>query len=185
MRRRTLFFIAASMPLMLLGGCHNANDYAMQIGKPAEGAVKLRELQSRRFDTLDEHALLTASTETLQDLGFIISESSSELGVLTAAKQRDAEETGQIAGQIALTVLFAALGTIYNPVWDKEQTIQVTLVATPIEKSKQIEVRTSFDRVLTNNHGQKWRAEIINDPELYKGFFEKLSKAVFLEANKP
>jgi hypothetical protein len=166
-----------------LTACYSANEHAMKVGQPPDGAVKLRALQSRRFDTLDEKAMLAASTETLQDLGFIISESSSEVGVLTATKQRDAEETGQVAGQIALTVAFALLGAYYNPTWDKEQTIQVTLVATPVENSKQIEIRTAFDRVLTNNHGIKWRAELIEDETLYQGFFEKLSKSVFLDAH--
>lgn len=155
----------------------------MKVGQPPDGAVKLRALETRRFDTVDEKAMLAASTETLQDLGFIISESSSEVGVLTATKQRDAEEAGQVAGQIMLTVAFALLGAAYNPTWDKEQTIQVTLVATPIENSSQTEIRAAFDRVLTNNHGVKWRAELIEDEALYQGFFEKLSKAVFLEAH--
>jgi hypothetical protein len=170
--------------LILLTACQNPNEHAKLIGKPPEAAVKLRELQTRRFDSLDEKALLGAATEALQDLGFIISESASDVGVLTASKQRDAEEAGQVVGQIALTMFFAVLGAYYDPTWDKEQTIQVTLVATPIEKSRQIDVRVSFDRVLTNNKGIKWRAELIQDGELYKGFFDRLSQSVFLESNK-
>jgi hypothetical protein len=156
----------------------------MKLGAAPDGAVELRAVQTRRFDTLNQHALLGASIQTLQDLGYIISESSEEAGVLSASKTRDAEETGQIAGQIALTVVAAVFGVIHNPTWDKEQTIRVTLALSPIENSKQIEARVSFDRSLTNNHGNFWRAELLMDPKLYEEFYDKLSQGVFLEAHK-
>lgn len=173
-----------------LSACVSPNDVAMEVGAPpvlkGENAstVSLRALQSRRFDTLDEHRLMTASTQTLQDLGFTITESSLEVGLLVGSKQRDAEEAGQIAGQVFLTLLAALAGSHHNPTWDEEQKIVVTLVTTPIENSKQIEARVSFDRRLTNNHGQLWRTELILDPPIYQEFFEKLSKGVFLEAHK-
>jgi len=167
-----------------LAGCETPNSVAMKIGAPPQGAVELRAVQTRRFDTTDQHALLAASIQTLQDLGYIISESSAEVGVLSASKQRDAEEAGQIAGQIALTVVAAVFGVIHNPTWDKEQTIRVTLALSPIENSTQVEARVSFDRTLANNHGTIWRAELINDPQLYQEFYDKLSQGVFLEAHK-
>jgi hypothetical protein len=156
----------------------------MKLGAPPDGAVELRAMQTRRFDTVDQRALLAASIQTLQDLGYIISESSAEAGVLSASKTRDAEETGQIAGQVALTVVAAVFGVYHVPTWDKEQTIRVTLALSPIENSKQIEARVSFDRSLTNNHGNFWRAELLMDPQLYKEFYDKLSQGVFLEAHK-
>ena len=182
MRRphRLLLALLIAAPLT---ACVNANDFAKKIGAPPEAAVQLRTLQMRRFDTLDQTRMLLAATDTLQDLGYTITESSSDVGVIVASKQRDAEETGQVAGQIMLTVLFAALGSHYNPVWDTSQSIHVTLVTTPIENSRQIEVRVSFDRYLTNNHGQEWRTELILDEKIYQEFFERLSAGVFLEAN--
>jgi hypothetical protein len=179
---RALALCAALAMAVPMAGCVNANDVAKEIGKPPAGAVELRALQTRRYNTLDEEGLLAAATQTLQDLGYTISESSVEVGVIVASKQRDAEETGQVIGQVALMIFAALLGSNHNPTWDKEQSIHVTLVATPIENSKQTEVRVSFDRHLTNNHGHKWRAELLMDPELYKQFFEKLSGGVFLEA---
>jgi len=179
---RALALAGALALVVPVAGCVNANDVAKRIGAPPAGAVELRALQTRRFDTLDEEKLLSAATQTLQDLGYTIAESSVDLGVLVAAKQRDAQEAGQVAGQVALMIIAALLGSSHNPVWDKEQSIHVTLVATPIKNSKQIEVRVSFDRHLTNNHGQRWRAELLLEPELYQQFFEKLSAGTFLEA---
>ena len=45
-------------------------------------------------------------------------------------------------------------------------------------------VRVTFQRVIFNERGQVSRAEQIKDPELYQKFYEKLSKAVFLEAHE-
>lgn len=182
-----MLFVA--VPLAL-SACVSPNDVAMKVGAPpeleAEGksTVSLRALQIRRFDTLDERGLLQAATQTLQGLGFTISESSLDAGVLVGTKQRDAVETGQVAGQVILTLLAAFGGTYHQATYDKEQTIVVTLVTTPIQNSRQIETRVSFDRRLTNNLGQLWRAELILDAPIYQEFFEKLSKSVFLEAHE-
>ena len=175
---------AAFLLAVSLTGCVDANQIAMKLGAPPDSAVELRAIETRRFDTLDDKAMLMASIQTLQDLGFVVSESSLQAGVLSASKRRDAEESGQIAGQVVLTIVLALLGSYHDPTWDKEQTIRVTLVVSPIEGSKQIETRVSFDRTLTNNKGQDWRAEIINEPKIYQEFYDRLSKSVFLEAHK-
>jgi len=172
------------LALGLLSACQTANDRAMIIGKPPENALALRTMQSRRFDTTDDKVLLTAAAQTLQDLGFTISESAGDVGVLVASKQRGAEESGQVAAQIGLMIFAAALGSYHSPTWDREQTIRVTLAAVPVSSGKQTEVRASFDRVLTNNHGNQWRAELLMEPELYQEFFQKLAASAFLEAHK-
>ena len=100
------------------------------------------------------------------------------------SKQRDAKETGQIAGQVALTLVLAVLGSYKQPVWDENQTINAVLVATPIQNSKQTEIRISFDRHLVNNMGQLWRAELILDENIYQEFFDKFAQSAFLEAQK-
>lgn len=176
-------YILASLALATqLAACQSANQVALQIGKPPQSAVDLRSLQVRRFDTADEKVILSAATQTLQDLGYTISESASDAGVVTASKQRDAKEAGQVAGQIALTVFAAVMGVHHDPTWDQEQTIQVTVVSTPVANAKKIEVRTIFDRTLVNNHGIPWKVELVLDPPIYREFYEKLSKSAFLEA---
>jgi hypothetical protein len=162
-----------------LTACVDANKAAMLIGKLPEGADKLRSLETRRYDTLDERAVLLASTQTLQDLGFTVSESAPGAGVLVASKQRDARETGQVVGAIVLAVLFGANAAV----WDEEQTINVTLVTAPVANSKQVEVRVAFDRVIRNNK-QQHRGELVQDAEIYRQFFEKLSSGVQLEGRQ-
>lgn len=44
-------------------------------------------------------------------------------------------------------------------------------------------VRVTFQRVVVNTQGQVSRMEALAQPEMYREFYEKLSKSVFLEAN--
>ena len=139
--RRICLAALTAISLVSLGGCvPDANQAALKIGGPPEGAVELRSMQSRRFDSLDEKAMLSAATDVLQDTGFIVSEASAPVGALAGSKQRDAEESGQVAGQVAITILFALMGSNYQPQWDTLQRIHVTLVLTPVQNSKQTEV---------------------------------------------
>ena len=183
--KRSVSCIVALAILLCLPGCGmTPNEYALELGKPPENAVKLRAVQTRRYDTVDETLLLISATQIMQDLGFTISESNGQLGIIGGSKQRDAEEAGQVAGSVALSVALALLGAYVAPTWDKEQTIRATVVLTPLENSSQTDVRIFFDRLLTNNHGDLWRSEIILEPEIYQEFFAKFSEAVFLEGNE-
>jgi hypothetical protein len=168
------------MGLLALAACQSPNEIAMKVGAPPDSAVKLRAVETRRYDTLDEPALLAAAAQTLQDLGFTISETSSEVGVLAASKQRDAREAGQVATQVTITLVALLFGVPYHPVWDKDQNIAVSVVTTPIENAKQVDVRVSFDRQIRDTDGRV-RAELIDEPEIYQQFFDKLSSAVLLE----
>ncbi|OXS29730.1 MAG: hypothetical protein BCS36_06280 [Desulfovibrio sp. MES5] len=58
--------------------------------------------------------------------------------------------------------------------------------ATPpkVEEVGRSTVRVTFQRVIFNTAGHATLAEQINDPEVYRAFFDKLSQAVFLEAHQ-
>lgn len=166
-----------------LSACQTPNSVAMRIGAGPESAVKLRALETRRYDTQDHAAMLGAGVQTLQDLGFTLTESSSDVGVLIAAKERDAEETGQVVAQVALTVALALLGSYHNPDWDKDQTITVTFVAVPVADSQQTDVRVTFNRHVRTKNGAR-KSERIDQVEIYQQFFEKFSGALFLEGRE-
>ncbi|MCW8914646.1 MAG: hypothetical protein OQK24_02200 [Magnetovibrio sp.] len=163
------------------------NDYALEIGGPpieeGETVLSLRELQSRRFDTLETKRLIEASTATLQDLGFNIQATSAEHGVISGSKDRDAIETAQVAGQVMLTILAALGGNSHQMVYDESQQINVSLVVNKIGDKSSV-VRVLFDRHITNNQGVLWKADVIKDKEIYQQFFNKLAASTFLEANE-
>jgi len=94
-------------------------------------SLQERQLQTRYFETGDEQALLVASSQVLQDLGFNLEESETELGVITGKKHRDARDGGQIAGKIAMAILFGV-----NVPTDVDQIIRVSLVTKPLDFNK-------------------------------------------------
>ncbi|MCZ6596921.1 MAG: hypothetical protein O7B99_04715 [Planctomycetota bacterium] len=145
-----------------------------------EVSLERRQLQTRRYDTSDEASVLSACAALLQDLGFTLDESESELGVIVASKERDATEAGQVALAIFLTALSGS-----EMYWDDEQKIRVSVVTRPIgERSEDIAVRVTFQRLIWNNKGVLWKVQGLYDPEHYQEFFAMLSKSLFLEAHE-
>jgi hypothetical protein len=139
-----------------------------------------RQLQSRKFDTLDQKLLLAAGAGVLQDLGYNIDESNTTLGVLTASKQADAKDARQIAAFVALGLLTGTMAP-----YDNKQKITLCLVIREsLDAPNSSVARITMQRIIWNSQGLISRVESIKAPELYQAFFDKLSKATFLEANQ-
>jgi hypothetical protein len=149
-----------------------ANKAALQIGAPRPDAMAIRDRQSARFARVTEERLLVEVTQVLQDLGFTIEESAARYGVLAGSKDRDATETGQVVGQVALVVVFALLGAHYNPTWDTDQVIRATITTRPLD-SDEVGLRVSFERIVTTNQGTS-RAEELTQEEFASGFFARV-----------
>jgi hypothetical protein len=142
-------------------------------------SLRLRQLQTRRFDSKDEKALLAAGAGVLQDLGFILDESEPELGVIVASKDRSAVEPGQVMASILMALLGAPM-----PI-DKNQKIRASLVSRPVgEGEESTLVRVTFQRIVWNTERRITKTEPLDDPEFYQEFFSRLSKAVFLDAHE-
>ena len=147
--------------------------------------LERRQLQTRRFEGTDEKKILAASAGVLQDLGFNLDESETQLGVIVASKDRSAVTGGQVLGAI----LLAALSGTYVPT-DKTQKIRVSLIVRPTDlkvpskDSSSFNVRVTVQRIVWNDQGQVTRTEAIDEAAIYQEFFAKLSKSLFLEANQ-
>ena len=77
--------LALMLSLSLLGGCAvNAREGVMDSG--SESVLKLRQIQTRYFDTSDKQKTVEAVIATLQDLGFVLDKASLELGSVSATK---------------------------------------------------------------------------------------------------
>ena len=138
-----------------------------------------RQLQTRRFETTDKSTMLAAASAVLQDMGYTLEETEVPLGVLTASKQRDATSGAQVAGAIFVALLTGAVMPM-----DKSQTIRVSIVMRENQTGKDSIVRTTFQRIVVTTQNLVRVAEQINDADIYKEFYEKLSKSVFLEAHE-
>lgn len=144
-----------------------------------EPPTEIRSRQSRSFATTDEKAVLLASSQLLQDLGFTLEESSKEVGLLVGSKDRTAVDGGQVVGQIAAAVFLGVRVAI-----DKDQKIRASVVTAPSARQDRMVVRVTFQRLVWNDRGVLAKVERLDAPELYTEFFEKLSKSLFLEAQE-
>jgi hypothetical protein len=163
--------------LFILTGCASVPKDAFQLSTTS---LEDRQMQSRKFSTLDDKLLLSAGASVLQDLGYNIDESNVDLGVLTASKKADAKDTGQIIGAIMIALLTGSM----TPT-DDEQKIRICLVLQEsLDDPSSSVARITIQRIIWNTQGKISRVESIKAPELYQAFFDKLSKATFLEANQ-
>ncbi len=199
--------LAALLALLLAtGGCYSPPKttpielFTLSAESPANKAN-----QTRQFETPNTDELLSASAAVLQDLGFQVTEADRELGFLRAAKERSARERGQeikrgvVAVLTFLVSIFAAAGgsgqsaMVVLPV-DLHQQINASLTLRPLDRAdtKQ-EVRIVFYRLVWKGEGSsgntvippgEQRMEMLRDAEIYQQFYARLSKAVFLEAQR-
>jgi hypothetical protein len=176
MKKFSLYFFLSLAFLLIIQGCGGIPKDALSMNT---ATLEDRQLQTRLFDTSDEEKILSASAGVLQDLGFNLDESETDLGLIVGSKDREATE----AGQVILAALLAGMsGTQAR--YDTKQKIRISLISCPIgESGERISVRVTFQRIVWNNYGRISRLERLNDPEMYQGFFDKLSKAIFLEAH--
>jgi hypothetical protein len=81
--------IAHSTSLLLLFlffalvGCQNT---AGQLLSTGESQVKLRQMQTRAFDTTDQEGTLRTVIATMQDLGFVVDKADNSLGTVSGTK---------------------------------------------------------------------------------------------------
>jgi hypothetical protein len=153
--------------------------------RPSEGFMAERQLESRKYDTKDTVQITAAVVGVLQDMGFEIDESETELGFVAASSQADATNPAQIAAALALDITAALFGACTNSTsqCDKEQKVKIAVIARPTANGNATIVRATFQRIVWNMNNQISRVETVEDAEVYQKFFEGLSKSIFLEAH--
>lgn len=146
--------------------------------KPNEGYLQNRELQMRQYDTTDQGKIMTSVAGVLQDLGFTLDASETDVGFVAASKKADATNAGQ--------VFFMALlgGRRAVEQCDSAQVVKVSVITKPSLDSKKTVVRVTFQRIVWNKINQINRVETLADPMIYQKFYDSLSKSIFLEAQK-
>jgi len=154
--------------------------------KPSENYLAHRQLQMRQYDTKDEKKIITSVAGVLQDLGFTLSESETDLGLVSAYKNADATNPAQITGAVMLDLVSAFFGSYTNATagCDKTQQVKVSVVVKPSLDGSRMTVRVTFQRIVWNLSNQISRLETIKEPQIYQKFYESLSKSIFLEAQQ-
>ena len=139
-------------------------------------SLALRELQTQEFDMVDEETLKAAGIAVLQDLGFTVTSTESRLGLIIASKTQSAHDP--------VESLLAAIFTSVTIPGSYRQKVKASLVVVPLQTvNNRIQVRISFQRTVSEANGQRIGRGKIKNSKIYHSFFERLTKAVFLEAN--
>lgn len=154
--------------------------------KPTDNYLAIRQLQIRQYDTKDEKKIITSVSGVLQDLGFTLSESETDLGLVSAYKNADATNAAQITGAVMLDLVSAFFGSYANATagCDKTQQVKASVVVKPSLDGSKIAVRVTFQRIVWNLSNQISRLETVKEPQIYQKFYDSLSKAIFLEAQQ-
>lgn len=163
---------------LLLAGCFPELNQKPKLLAITTPPPSIREMQSRRFDTPDEKKMLAASAAVMQDLGFTIEDSCQELGLIVVSKDRSAYDSHQAFGAILVAALLGTQASV-----DDKQLFRASVVTRPADDGNAIIVRVIFQRTVWDQTRQVKVSEEMNNPAQYKEFFQKLSKAVFLQAN--
>jgi len=179
--------------LLFVAGCQTPPENAMEL---SPDSLKLRQLQTRRVEGIDEKALLAASVGVLQDLGFNIDETETQLGVIVASKKRSAIDTADIiSSSLETLAIDLALSLVFGDHYssdgeisiDVTQKIRISIVTRPaLDSSGQPRqdaqvIRVTIQRLVWDDEGTLVHAESIEDPKVYQKFFDRLSKSIFLE----
>ncbi|RLB75818.1 MAG: hypothetical protein DRH15_13470 [Deltaproteobacteria bacterium] len=174
-KRRHLGLSIVSTFLVFLCACQAT--VPKDVLKLPPQSLEVRQRETRIFETNDEKKLLSAGAALLQDLGYQLDESEVSLGVIVASRDRDVKSAGEIIGSVIIAALFG----VYTPV-SRNQKVLASFVTRPLDE-KRIAVRVTFQHMVWDTDNNLIKNEIIDDPKIYQEFFEKLSKAVFLEAH--
>jgi hypothetical protein len=169
---------------ILIPGCQTVPKADLRL---TQSALEIRQIQSHKFDVASEQEIMMASVAVLQDMDYNVDEVELPLGVLSASKTVDASSDGEMAGLFLLDLLCAMGGGTCGAMQtaSESQTILLTLVVMPtLARDDSFTTRVTLQRVIWDKQGRAKLRESIDDAEGYQQFFDKLSKAIFLEANR-
>jgi len=171
--------VAVVAVVTLLAACTTVPDHLFA---SSPEILEQRQLQTRRYEGIGEEALVIACANVLQDLGFNLENSEVKLGVITANKQRDATNAGEVVAAVFLAMLGAYMPT------SKDQTFRVSLIVRPASSNGKSAndsefVRVSFQRIVRRSDNSIY-VETLKDADLYRDFYDRVSKSIFLEAQK-
>lgn len=155
----------------------NQSDARTQIWLSEESQVKVRAAQTRVFDTSDRRKMIQAIVMTLQDLNCKIEVLDEELGIVSAKKYVDLEQSTFIDPSYFLyqpdTLLFLTRNyRDWGPFYHRSNLVRLT-VTVRNRNDSQLIVRASAQSYL----------RAVEDPLPYQRFFRALEQAVFLEGH--
>jgi len=152
------------------------SDSRSQIWLSEKSQVKVRNAQSRVFDTKDKRLMLEGVVATLQDLGFQIEVLDETLGIVSGKKFLDAErpDSSELPTYLLYDeeslVIFNRSYRTWGPFYRRSDLVRLT-VTIRSRNAEQLIVRASAQYYLRP----------VEDPEAYQKFYAALEQALLSE----
>ncbi len=166
MKKTLLLFLPLISLTLVLSGC-------VTPPRQEKTQLQIREFQTRSYDTTDFKMVMKAVMAALQDQDFILKQAELELGFITAQKELDVENTGEVFWSI-LAAAFGGGKAIYKKNSITEASANIS------EHGDQVRVRVNFQIKLIDNVGRVIKIEQVEDQAFYQEFFSKVDKSIFL-----
>lgn len=135
---------------------------------PRMSQLRIREFQTRAYETDDTLMVMKAVLNVLQDEFFIVKSADAPLGLITAAKELDLDDRG----------FFSRLFAEADDRWKKNGIIECS--ANVSEFGTRTRVRVNFQMKTFDNTGAVMEVLQIQDPRYYQDFFTKVDKGIFI-----
>ncbi|ARN84338.1 hypothetical protein [Candidatus Nucleicultrix amoebiphila] len=165
---RNLFLV--SVAALALVGCSQTSD-KISLEK---SQMQIREFQTRSYDTADAKAVMKTVLDVLQDDGYIVKNAVPDLGLLTATKEDDLEESGE--------AFWKTFWMGHHATWKKHAIIEASCNVS--SHNNQSKVRANFVVKVMDNKGGTVEVKQIDDQAFYQKFFSKVDKGIFLNKEK-
>ncbi len=153
-----------------------------------ESTLDIRSIQTRTLEASSETVILTATIAVLQDMEFNIDRIEKPLGVITASKVSDADDSGQKTGLFFLDMLCAmggGGGCDASSTAKDDQHIILTMVVLPNRaRAGEYKVRITIQRVIYDKMDRVLVLERIDTAETYQTIFDNLRKSLFIQEGK-
>jgi hypothetical protein len=147
-----------------------------QLWQAEQSQVKVRNAQSRVFDTNDRTRTLTAVVDAFQDLGFQVEVLDETLGIVSGKKFTGLEkpkagfDPTYVLYDTESLVVFSKAYQSWGPFWHRSDLVRLTVT-----------VRARNEQQLVVRAAAQFQLRPIEDPEPYQQFFRTLEQALFLE----
>ena len=147
-----------------------------QIWLSEQSQVRVRNAQSRVFDTTDKREMLEAVISTFQDLGFQIEVLDETLGIITGKKFLDAERPGTSGLPTYLLyddeslVIFNRSFRTWGPFYRRSDLVRLTVT-----------IRNRNDEQLIVRASAQYYLRPVESADAYQKFYAALQQALFTE----
>lgn len=155
--------------------------------------LQTREYQTREFDTNDVKLVMKAVLNVLQDDGFVVKNAVTDLGLLTASKEYNINNTPAKPGGSddswlnLLDLMFGGNGTRNRRTTERERDVRtasfksIEVSVNVSEMGRRCKVRANFQAKILDNNGNPMSVQPVEDPKFYQDFFVKVDKGIFLQ----